>query len=183
MASTLVRIDPDAVGEWKHPQAAPPLAAPNRLPPVPWRDPHTVPADELEGHISMLEQACARHPESADLRTCLGMAYAMNFQAYQSMDALAAAVALDPASFWAQFKYAELHYRLRALEEAEALTLKALALAQSGVELALARRQLGEIRRLRREGTQRPAFTKPLARPAAAFLAMLAAVALMMVLR
>jgi hypothetical protein len=35
------------------------------------------------------------------------------------MDALEAAVALDPGNFWAQLKYSELHYRLRALNKAE----------------------------------------------------------------
>ena len=44
-----------------------------------------------------LEQACLAEPRSADLRTCLGMAYAMNCDVYKSMDALEEAVALDPA--------------------------------------------------------------------------------------
>ncbi len=49
------------------------------------------------------------------MRTCLGMAYAMNYDVYKSMDALEDAVELDPQHFFAQLKYAELHYRLRAL--------------------------------------------------------------------
>ena len=63
-----------------------------RLPPVPWRDPHTVSPALLAQHIAELEHACEQHPQSADLRTCLGMAYAMNLDVYKSMDALEYAV-------------------------------------------------------------------------------------------
>ena len=57
------------------------------------------------------------------------MAYAMNYEVYKSMDALELAVQLEPDHFFAQFKYAELQYRLRALIKAEKETLKALDLA------------------------------------------------------
>ena len=139
-----------------------------RLPAVPWRDPHTVPPAKLEEYISTLEAACAENPESADLHTCLGMAYAMHFDAYKSMDALEAATRINPQHFFAQLKYSELFYRLRALERAEEETLRALELAGTGWELSLARKQLQEIRRLRREGTQKPTWNKPLTRPALA---------------
>src|SRR5262245_41270400 len=124
------------------------------LPPVPWRDPHSVPEAELHAYIQRLEQACLEQPDSADLRTCLGMAHAMNYDVYKSMDALEAAVALEPDSFWAQLKYAELHYRLRALIVAERETLKAVDLATNAWELSLARKMLQEVRRLMRDGTQ-----------------------------
>jgi cytochrome c-type biogenesis protein CcmH/NrfG len=119
----------------------------------------------LERHISELQAACEQNPKSADLRTCLGMAYAMNFQVYQSMDALEAARQLDGEHFWAQAKYAELLYRLRALERAEEETQRALDLAGNRWELAVARKQLQEIRRLRREGTQKPTWSKSLRQP------------------
>lgn len=138
----------------------------HRLPPVPWRDPHTVSPTELLATIQTLERSCLENPESADLRTCLGMAYAMNYEVYKSMDALQEATAADPEHFWAQYKYAELHYLLRALPAAEEETLKALELAQNTWELNLARKQLKEIRRLRREGTRDVAWTKPLTAPA-----------------
>ena len=154
-----------------------------RFPAVPWRDPHTVSPAQLADYIAILEQACEQHPESPDFRTCLGMAYAMNFDAYKSMDALQAAVRLDPQHFWAQMKYAELHYRLRALAFAEQETLKALELAGNGMELTLARRQLQEIRRLMRDGTQKPAWTKPLTTPAIILVVTLLAVSLIMVMR
>jgi tetratricopeptide (TPR) repeat protein len=130
--------------------------------PIPWRDPHTVSRESLQNVIMHLEQACLDNPQSADLRTCLGMAHAMNFDVYKSMDALDEARQLEPENFWAQMKYAELHYRLRALLKAEQDTLRALELARTPLEMAVARRQLQEIRRLMREGTQKPAWHKPL---------------------
>ncbi len=153
-------------------------AAPLRLPPVPWRDPHTVSPARLSEYIGALEELCRRNPQSADLRTCLGMAYAMNFEAYKSMDALEEAIGIEPLNFCAQLKYSELLYRLRALPRAEGETLKALDLARSGWEVTLARGQLLEIRRLIREGTQKPAWTKPLTAPAVALAAMLILVCL-----
>jgi len=131
-----------------------------------WRDPHTVEPGDLALIIDRLRQACAAYPESADFRTCLGIAHAMNHDAYKSMDALEEARTLEPENFWAQVKFAELLYRLRALQRAEQETTRALNLATDGRELAIARKQLQEIRRLMREGTQKPEWTKPLARPA-----------------
>src|SRR4249920_1943189 len=131
-----------------------PVAQLQRIPVVPWRDPQTVSPEELAGHIARLEQACLERPESADLKTCLGMAYAMNYDVYKSMDVLEAACEADPDHFWAQLKYAELNYRVRALLKAERETLKAVDLAANPWELSVARKQLQEIRRLNRESTR-----------------------------
>src|SRR2546425_11678089 len=109
------------------------------LPPVPWRDPQTVSPEVLAGYIQRLEQACLDNPRSADLRTCLGMAYAVNYDVYKSMDALEEATSIAPEHFWAQLKYGELHYRLRALPKAEDETLKAVNLAQNPWQLSVAR--------------------------------------------
>ena len=73
---------------------APVLDRPIRPLPVPWRDPHTVSPAELKEYIGFLEKACEEQPRSADLRTCLGVAHAMNYDVYKSMDALEAAVAI-----------------------------------------------------------------------------------------
>ena len=158
-------------------------AVPVKILQVPWRDPHTVSKEELALHISSLEKGCAENPHSADLRTCLGMAYAMNFEAYKSMDALEAAVKLDETHFFAQLKLSELFYRLRALPKAEEETLKALNLAQNAWELSLARRQLQEIRRLIREGTQKPAWNKPLKNPTIILVVMMVVFSLLTVVR
>jgi hypothetical protein len=143
-----------------------------RLPPVPWRDPHTVSPAKLAGYIQALERACEANPQSADLRTCLGMAHAMNYDVYKSMDALETAVKLEPDHFFAQLKYAELHYRIRALVHAEEECLKALELASNHWEAGLARKQLQDIRGLMRNGTQKPEWTKSLIVPAAWLAAM-----------
>jgi hypothetical protein len=141
--------------------------------PIMWRDPHSVPPAELKRIIASLEQACAENPANADLRTCLGLAHAMNYDVYRSTDALEEARTLDPNNFMAQFKYAELHYRLRALDVAEPETHRALDLAGNHWELAMARHQLSEIRRLRREGTQKPTWTKSLFIPVLALACMM----------
>ena len=142
---------------------------PSRVPAVPWRDPHTVSPDELGKHIQRLEQACLDYPQSADLRTCLGMAYAVNYEVYKSMDTLEAATSLDPQHFWAQMKLAELQYRLRALDRAEDETVKALNLAGNPWQFSVARKQLQEIRRLKRESIRNITWSKPLAVPVALF--------------
>jgi hypothetical protein len=151
-----------------------------RLPPVPWRDPHTVSPSQHTEYISALELACEKDPQSADLRTCLGMAHAMNYDVYRSMDALEFAVQLEPQHFFAQLKLSELFYRLRALVRAETETLKAIELAGNSWELSLARKQLQEIRRLSREGTQKPEWTQSLTAPAI-FLAVMTVVLCMLV--
>jgi hypothetical protein len=150
------------------------------LPSLPWRDPHHVPKEELTAFIARLEQACLQQPHSADLRTCLGMARAMNYEVYKSMDALDEARTIDPSSFWAQMKYAELQYRLRAINRAETETQKAIEIAENVFQLGVARRQLTEIRRLRREGARDVQWTKPLTIPAIVLSAMLVAVFVVM---
>jgi hypothetical protein len=142
------------------------------IPPVPWRDPQSVSPEDIRGYIQTLEAACLESPQSADLRTCLGMAYAVNYDVYKSMDALEAATTLDPTHFWAQLKFAELQYRLRALAVAEKETLKAVDLAQNTWQLSLARRQLQEIRALNRASTRNVTWDKPLTIPALVLSAM-----------
>src|SRR5258708_39223527 len=86
-----------------------------RLPALPWRDPHSVPAGELAKVIASLSEACAHNPANADLRVCLGIAHAMNHVVYSSLVALVEARALEPRNFFAQFNIAELKFRLLAM--------------------------------------------------------------------
>jgi hypothetical protein len=97
------------------------------------------------------------------------MAYAVNLDVYKSMDALEAATAIDPEHFWAQLKYGELHYRLRALNRAERETLKAADLAENAWQLSMARKQLHEIRTLKHTSVRNVEWTKPLTVPAVVF--------------
>src|SRR5882757_3885795 len=143
------------------------------LPPVPWRDPHGVSPADLAVYIQQLEEACLANPQSADLRTCLGMAHAVNYDVYKSMDALEDARTVDPDNFWAQLKYGELHYRLRALKRAEQETRRAAELATTPFQLALARQQMKEIRTLLHTSVRNVEWTKPLTTPALVFTAML----------
>jgi len=150
-----------------------PRLRPSRLPLLPWRDPHAVPPEQLAEFIASLTEACALHPDNADLRTCLGIAHAMNYDVYPSMDALEEARRIEPENFFAQLKYSELLFRLRIIDRAEEETSAALNLARNEWELTLARRQLSEVRRLRRKGLTRPRWTQSLKAPAIAFLLLL----------
>ena len=133
---------------------------------LPWRDPHTVSPMDLSLHIQRLERLCIENPTSVDLHTSLGMAHAVNYDVYKSMDALEAAKAIDPFNFLAQLKFSELLYRLRALNRAEEETLRAVELARNPVQLAMARKQLQEVRTLWRHSTRNVHWTKPLTTPA-----------------
>jgi hypothetical protein len=159
------------------------LLTPRGLPAVPWRDPHSVPPVELKGYIRALEDECLDKPCSVELRICLGMAHAMNFDAYKSMDALEIARELEPENFFAQLKYSELLYRLRILIQAETETIRAANLATNSWELSIARKQLLEIRRLMREGTQKPTWDKPLTVPTLILLSLFAVIFLVMYLQ
>jgi tetratricopeptide (TPR) repeat protein len=143
------------------------------LPSVPWRDPHGVSPVELAAYIQRLENACLANPQSADLRTYLGMAHAVNFDVDKSMDALEEARTIDPHNFWAQLKYAELLYRLRVLKRAEEETHRAADLAANPLQLALARQQMKEIRTLLHSSVRNVEWTKPLTTPAIVLSAML----------
>lgn len=142
------------------------------IPSAHWPDPYSISTEEMADCIQALETACLAEPQSADLRTCLGVAYAMNYEVYKSMDVLEVARQLEPGHFLSQLKYGELYYRLRALVRAEQETVKALQYAANSWEAAMARKQLLAIRELMRAGTQKPEWTKPLARPAVCLAAM-----------
>jgi len=142
---------------------------PSSLPPVPWRDVYDVAPEDVTTYIAKLEQLCLDYPQSADVRTALGMAHAVNYDVYKSMDALEEARTLEPENFWAQLKYAELHYRLRALNKAEEETRRAAELAGNPVQLALARKQMKDIRTLKHSCVRNVHWTKPLTVPALLF--------------
>ncbi len=161
MSTALARTNPSFVGRE------------TALPPVPWRDPHGVSSADLAAYIRQLEEACIANPQSADLRTCLGMAHAVNYDVDKSLEALESARAVDPENFWAQLKYAELHYRLRVLSRAEQETRRAAELATTPFQLAIARQQMKEIRALQHSSVRNVEWTKPLTVPALVFSALL----------
>ena len=158
-------------------QLQPRIALPMEL----WRDPQSVSPEELAGYIQVLEKACLENPRSADVRTCLGMAYAMNYDVYKSLDTLELATQLEPDHFFARFKHAELLYRLRVLNRAEEETRKALDLARSPWEFSMARKQLQEIREMRREAIRDVAWNKSLTVPTLILAGMMIAISVVMV--
>jgi hypothetical protein len=116
---------------------------------------------ELASTIGELELACLEHPKSAALWTCLGMAYAVNYDVAKSIAALETATDVEPNHFWARLKHGELQYRLRVLQHAEATTLKAETLAGNAWQLSLARKQLKEIRKLSGGKSLQPVLEEP----------------------
>ena len=93
---------------------------PTALPPVPWRDPHAVSPADLAAYIQQLEAGLPRQPavgRSAHLPRHGARRELRRLQ----VDGRARGRARRsiPSNFWAQLKYAELHYRLRALNRAE----------------------------------------------------------------
>ena len=139
------------------------------LPALPWRDPHTVPLEQRQALVQSLKEACEKNPESADLRTYLAMAHAVDYAPYESLDALTEALKIDPKHFFAQLKLAEMWYRLRAIVRAEEECLKALQLAANPSQYRMARAQLQEIRRIANNSYARPTWNKPML-PAALFM-------------
>jgi hypothetical protein len=136
--------------------------------PVSWRDPQKVSPAKLFEYIQLLEKECEENPKSADLRTCLGMAQAINSDVYEAMESLETAIRLDERHFFARFKYAELFCRLQILVRAEEETVKALKLARNAWEVSMAGRQLQQIRYLIREGSQKATWKTPVISPAVA---------------
>lgn len=130
--------------------ASAPLRAiePHRLPPAAGREQQSlVSPQKLSDYIQILERACAEDPTSADLRTCLGMAHAINADIDRSLEELRVARRLDPQHFFAQFKFAETLGQKQSFCEAEKETRTALELARTPWEVSMAKRHLDEMRR------------------------------------
>lgn len=113
----------------------------------PWPEWRSAAANvSLRKYIQRLEAACEEDPGSADLQTCLGIAYERNRQFGRAILVLEKAISTDEEHFFARMRYAKLLFRLPSPECAEIETLKALELASDDLELSMARRQLREIR-------------------------------------
>ena len=132
-----------------------------------WRDPQGVPLAVRKNNVKALEKACLENSKSPDLQACLAMAHAVNFDSYQSIDALERALQLDPNHYFAQLKLGEIWWRLRALTPAEEETIKALNLAKNQDEYQVARAQLKTIRAAAQSSAMRPTWgNKSLKAPA-----------------
>lgn len=150
---------------------------PHRLPPAAGREQQSlVSPQKLSDYIQILERACAEDPTSADLRTCLGMAHAINADVDRSLEELRVARRLDPHHFFAQFKFAETLGQKQAYCEAEKETRMALELARTPWEVAMAKRHLDEMRR-------RQMWLSSSFRPALAFAALFVGAAVLLLRR
>jgi tetratricopeptide (TPR) repeat protein len=129
-------------------------SASNRSLGIGWRESNRISPASLAQYIHLLEVACQRDSNSADLRTCLGIAQATNYEIHKSMESFQTAIRLDPTHFFARFKYAGVLSSLGSLQSAEEETRKAVELASTPWELAMARRQLQAIGNRLREESQ-----------------------------
>jgi hypothetical protein len=141
---------------------------PSSLPPVPWRDVHDVAPENLTAYIAKLEQLCL----SIRSRPTSGRRWAWptpststsisRWTRSKSPGArareLLGAVEVRGAAL-----------RLRALNKAEVETRRAADLAQSPMQLAIARKQMTDIRTLKHTAVRNVEFTKPLTVPALVF--------------
>jgi len=114
--------------------------------------------------ISRLENAVTCAPHYSDGCVGLGMAYAMDSQVYLALDSFERAAELDPANFYAHFKLAQFHFKLRiprkGYEEAEC----ALRCATTLEERRLIAQILKEERAREAGGMSRPTWDKPFSR-------------------
>ena len=118
-----------------------------------------------------------RNRTSADLRMCLGMAHAMNYDVYHSLDALEDARAIDPDELLGadEVRGAPLPAAARSCAPSKRHSRRS-SLRDTPAQFGLARRQLQEIRRARSaKGVRNVTFDKPLGRPALALVLLIVA--------
>lgn len=104
---------------------------------------------DLRAYIAALEQACSAEPGSADLQTCLGVAHSADKHYGRAKEAFERAVELNPAHFFAHFRYAELLVARGHLRVAEQRAKLAEATARTRAQRSMARRLLGAVRSAR----------------------------------
>ncbi len=170
MSAELVTIIGDALRHRPQSHSAGALARPS----------HGLAGGSWRLHPDARSRPAWSNPQSADLRTCLGMAYAMNYDVYKSMDALEAARVDRPDHFWAQLKYRRAALSAAGAAASRTETLEGLDLARNAWELSLARKQLQEIRSLLSTSTRTMEWSGPLwpsALAVSGFIAALLAVA------
>ena len=101
---------------------------------------------ELEAYIRNLLAACAADPQSADLHTCLGVAYAARHQFGKAMSAFRNALQLMPGHFFARLRYAEVLHSRGFVRKAERQAHMAAESARTRAESAMAGRLLSHMR-------------------------------------
>jgi len=124
-------------------------------------DPNLLEKSERKELVEQLRSLVTRYPEVSELRVLLGMALCVNFEAHAAIEELRESVRLSPNSYISQLKMGELWMRLRVIDKAEEHTRLAGLLAQSAVQIDLARKQAAAIRTMKRDGIERGGYKTP----------------------
>ncbi len=120
------------------------------------------PAAAVVALTSALEHA----PNLPDVHVALGVAYAMTSRIYPAIDHLTHATELEPENFHAQFKLAQLYFKLRVPAKGYESSRCALDCAGSLDERRLIAELLRQERQRERDGIARPWFQKAFSRSA-----------------
>ena len=114
--------------------------------------------------ISRLENAVACAPDYSNAYIGLGMAYAMDSRVYPALDSFERAAKLDPRNFYAHFKLAQFHFKLRIPQKGYEEAARALRCATTPEERRLLAQILKEERQREAGGVRRPTWSKPFSR-------------------
>ena len=109
--------------------------------------------------------ALAQAPDLPNAHIGAGIACAMTSRIYPAIDHLARAAELDPESFHAHFKLAQLYFKLRVPAKGYEWAGYALSCASTLDERRLIAQLLREERQHERDGIARPWFYKTFRRP------------------
>jgi Tfp pilus assembly protein PilF len=111
--------------------------------------------------IVRLEEVVARAPHYSNGHVGLGIAYAMDSQVYPALDHFEKAAEVDPSNFYAHFKLAQFHFKLRVPKKGYEEAARALKCASSVEEKKLVAQILKEERQREAAGVRRPTWDRP----------------------
>lgn len=114
--------------------------------------------------IGRLEDVITLAPEFSNGYVALGMAYAMDSRVYPALDSFERAAEVDPTNFYAHFKLAQFHFKLRIPANGYEEAARALRCATTLEERRLVAQILKEEREREAGGVHRPTWSKPFSR-------------------
>jgi cytochrome c-type biogenesis protein CcmH/NrfG len=119
---------------------------------------------EPQEAITRLERVVAAAPDYSDGFVGLGIAYAMDSRVYPALDSFEKAAEADPSNFYAHFKLAQFHFKLRVPKKGYEEAKRALSYAATPNEKRLVAQILKEERAREAKGVARPTWNKPFSR-------------------
>jgi cytochrome c-type biogenesis protein CcmH/NrfG len=119
---------------------------------------------EPQEAITRLERVVAAAPDYSDGFVGLGIAYAMDSRVYPALDSFEKAAEADPSNFYAHFKLAQFHFKLRVPKKGYEEAKRALSYAATPNEKRLVAQILKEERAREAKGVTRPTWNKPFSR-------------------